>query len=347
LQLGFYGLLIWGPLGEALLRLARQWGGERYYVVLALFTASIILVFRLVVFPLDFYRSFIYEHQWELSNRPLGLYLTDYLKSRGLELLFTVPGIWILYALIRWRPTDWWVWVAAGYAVWSVISIMLSPVIIDPLFHKFTPLEDEELRQSVVTLAGRAGLEVDEVLVMDASRRTKKVNAYFTGFGGTRRVVLYDNLVDKFAREEVELVLAHELGHWKHQHINKGLIVGTAGSFILFWVVAACLRSFVGQGPLYLSSQSDPGGLPVILLLFVVLFFVVMPVEHAISRHFERQADAAAFELTEKPEVWIELEKRLVTSNMGLVQPHPYIRWLFYTHPSVLERIKAAEQYGS
>jgi len=232
LEIGFYVLLIWGPLGPYLIRVSRHWGGERYYVVLALFTVFVLVLLRLVVFPLSFYRSYIYEHQWGLSNRSLALYFSDYFKGMALSLLFTVPGIWVLYSLVRWSPDRWWVWIAAGYAVWNVVAIMLSPIIIDPLFYEFTPLEDQELRERVVTLAQKAELEVDEVLVMNASSRTKKVNAYFTGFGGTKRVVLYDNLVENFSRDEVELVLAHELGHWKHQHINKclGLLVGSSCS---------------------------------------------------------------------------------------------------------------------
>jgi STE24 endopeptidase len=188
---------------------------------------------------------------------------------------------------------------------------------------------------------------VQDVLVMDASRQGEHTNAYFTGFGPTRRIVLYDTLLKKHSPDEVASILAHELGHWTHHHIVKGICLGMLGTLVGLLLLDRLLRRFMSRAPWRLSSLADPAGLPLILLLAYLGSWLARPAENAVSRYFERQADATSLELAGRPQVFISAEKKLAQDNVGNVAPSPWNIWLFATHPSALERIGMAEDWRS
>ncbi len=231
-------------------------------------------------------------------------------------------------------------------------------------------------------LAERADVPVDEILVMDASSRGRHTNAYFTGFGSTRRIVLFDTLVQAHSgidatstasliglfgsaapggpllgasqimaaqvggADELETILAHEMGHWRHQHIVKGLVLASIGGLVGFYLLARILRWAIGRRPFCLTNQADPAGLPLILLLATLAAWLTMPVQNGISRYFERQADAASLELAAKPAAFVEAEKRLARDNISDVAPVPFNVWMFSTHPPAVERIKMAKEWN-
>jgi STE24 endopeptidase len=186
---------------------------------------------------------------------------------------------------------------------------------------------------------------VDELLVMDASRQGRHTNAYFSGFGPTRRIVLYDTLLATHTPDEVLSVLGHEIGHWRADHIAKGIALGTLGALVGFLALDLLLRRAASAG--WLSNPADPAGLPMILLLSYLGSWLAMPVGNAVSRRFEREADAAALELAGRPEVFIEAEKRLARTNLANVAPTPLSVWLFASHPPVLDRIAMAEAWAA
>jgi len=336
-------LLAGTSLGETLANSIRPWAGGRRvletFYLLSLFFAGL----ALVNLPLAFYRGYILEHAYALSNQTAGSWLRDYLLSSAINLVLTVPTLTIFYLLLKKVP-HYWPWLAAGlYTAGLALLFMLSPLVIDPLFYHFRPVENPQIRQEVLQLAARAGIPVDEVLEMDASRRTNKVNAYFTGLGQTKRIVLYDNLLQKYPPDEVALVLAHEMGHWRAAHIWKGLLLGGLGTLFSLLVLQRVLAGMKGYPSL--SPEPKPASLFLILLFFALWLFISQPLQNAVSRAFEREADATALSLTGDRTGQVALEKRLAEHNLADVDPHPFIKWFAFTHPSALERIEAAENF--
>ena len=188
---------------------------------------------------------------------------------------------------------------------------------------------------------------MEEVYQADASRRTRKGNAYFTGLGATKRIVLYDTLITQSDPEAVELVLAHEMGHWAHAHIWKGIALTLVGMGFALWCGARVLAWAGARGAFHLAGPADVAGLPLFLLLLFVLNLASLPLQSAISRHFERQADRASLELTKNPAAFIRAEVDLARTNLADLDPPPALVWLLYTHPPVAERIRMAEAFGA
>jgi STE24 endopeptidase len=324
---------------------------------------------------------------WGMTDRSVADWLTDYGKSLAVAAIIGGVVLVGLYVLIRLLPRWWW---AAGATLSIALGLFyayIMPEVINPLFNTFTPLRDKDLVQRVRVLAARAGVPVETVLVMDASRQTRHTNAYFTGVGPTRRIVLYDTLLRPLhtlppetaaavigllatatlpgpgamggpieaaaviaghrreAADEIESILAHEIGHWQHNHIFKGFLLAGLGAYLGLYLVARLLRWAVGRAPFALRSPSDPAGIPLLLLLSVLGAWAALPVENLISRHFERQADETALRLADHPQAFIAAERRLVRDNIGNVAPTPFSVWLFATHPPAVERIQMAEEW--
>jgi STE24 endopeptidase len=250
---------------------------------------------------------------------------------------------------MRQFPRGWWLWSALGSALVAAFFAFLAPVLIAPLFNKFVPLRTTEhagLQPRIEALLARAGLPVKDVLMMDASRQGRHTNAYFSGFGSTRRIVLYDTLLRSHTAEETLSILGHEMGHWRRHHIVKGLALGAVAALLGFFLLQRLLSWAVAEDRFGLSAVSDPAGLPLILLLSALGGFVAAPVQNAISRAFEREADHDALVLYGHPEVFIEAERRLARDNIGNVVPSDLNVFLFASHPPTLERIAMAEAFG-
>ncbi len=315
----------------------------RWWLGAILFSGCLLALVWLVTFPLSLYSGYFHEHQYGLSNENIGGWLWNYAKGRLVSLVIMAPVGMGLLALIKWQPERWWIYGAICSGILSVVLVFLAPVVIAPLFHSFKPLEEGELKDRVLGLAKEAKLEVEDVLVMDASKRTKKVNAYFTGLATTKRIVLYDTLVEGSKDDEVELVLAHEIGHWKHNHIWKGISLALIGSFLILFIVNRTINW--SEGRFGMETIDEVGVLALIFLIVGILGLVGMPVQNAISRYFERQSDWESLTLTDKPDIFIDVEKNLSIKNLSDVEPGRFIKWLLYTHPPVMERIKMALEY--
>ncbi len=290
----------------------------------------------LITFLFSFYRGFIVEHRFGLSNHSVGSWLWDYLKSQAISLLISLGAFTGLYALIKYMPKYWWLLAWAGFVFFIIIGTYMAPVFIDPLFYKFKPLEDRVLRERVIGLADKAGIEVRDVLVADASTKTKKANAYFTGAGTTKRIVLYDNLVNDFTHKQTLAVVAHEMAHWKYAHILKSIAIASGISFAGFLFLFYVLRGL---------NIYDIRGVFLAIILINLLSFAILPAQHAISRRFETQADRKAQMLTGDYKTQIDLSVDLARSNLSMVEPHKIVKMILYTHPCVMERIHEAIQY--
>lgn len=298
------------------------------------FVLLLLIILAVLTFPVDYYRGFVVEHRFGLSTQTFAAWFADYTKAGAVSLVFSAIPLIALYALTVYYPERWWIIGGVLFTLFMIAATYLSPLIIDPLFHRFEPLKDTGMRSQIETMAGMAGIEVDEVLVADASKRTTKVNAYFTGIGKTKRIVIYDNLLTRFSSEEALAVIAHEIGHWRHAHIPKNILMGAIGAFLTLFV----FNFVVTATGLY----ADIRILPLALLFFSLVSFLSLPLNNAVSRHFERQADLETLRLTEDPSHQVALFENLARANLAGVEPHPYVRFMLYSHPPLIERIRAA-----
>lgn len=300
--------------------------------------AAAILFVEGVNLPFGVY-GFYLDRSFGLSRMTLAAYLLDYAKATMLGVLaYSFGGGFTALMLARF-PRTWHLILAGAFFVASVAVSAVYPTLIAPMFDKFHPLEPGPVLSAVEELASAAGMKVDKVLVMEASAKTSRVNAYFTGIGSTKQVVLYDTLLASSPVEQVRLVLAHELGHWKMGHVVKGLLASAGGALIILWLAALALP---GVG---LRSGGTPGlsHFLMSLLLFATLAsYALSPATCYLSRVFEARADAFSLELTRQPAVFISTQVNLARGNLSDVEPPAFIRWFAWTHPTTLERIRSA-----
>jgi len=293
--------------------------------------------------PLSFYSGFVLEHQYELSNQTFPAWLWEGMKKQLLSFAISTPLVLLLYALIWNFKSSWWVLAWAGYALFSFVLGKLFPVLIVPLFYKYSPISDETLKRKIEALGNRFGMKIQNVYSLNLSKTTKKANAAFTGFGKTKRVILGDTLLDSFSHEEIETVLAHELGHFKHHDIWKQFGFGVTLSLIGFWLAFHLLETFSYQ--LHYSGAADIRSFPLLCLIFFVFSLVMSPAGNAFSRWAERRADQFALEATQDKTSFISAMQKLSNLNLADPNPHPLIEFLLYDHPAIGKRIRMAEVY--
>jgi STE24 endopeptidase len=303
--------------------------------------AGLVLVITIVELPLSAVR---HERAKEvgLSTQDWLPWLGDVSKATGVEAVFAAGGAALALALIRRFPRTWWAPAAACVTAVGVLTIYLFPVVVDPLFNDFDPLPKGKLRSDVLELADRAGVDVGEVYRVDASRRTTAANAYVGGLGHTKRVVLYDNLLEDFPPDQVESVVAHELGHVKHDDVPRGLLwlalVAPAATFLV--------QQLAGRlGSAERWERPGPEVVPVLALSFALVSTGVGIASNVLSRRVEARADAFALELTRDPAAHIGLERRLSVKNVGDPDPPALLHALFGTHPTTIDRIGIGVAY--
>jgi STE24 endopeptidase len=322
-------------------------GFTRWLAVVLLVGATYLLLHEILQFPVSVAR-FYHSRAWGMTERPFLDWLNEYVLAVGVAAVgAAITGVG-LYVLLRWFPRTWYLLGTAGATGLAFLVAYVMPVLIAPLFNTFTPLSQTEwapLEPRLRALAERAGIPVEGIYVKDASRQGSHTNAYFNGLGSTQSIVLYDTLLSKHPPEEVESILAHEIGHWKHHHIINGILLGSLAALAGLIVLDRVLRWFVGRPPLRLRGLDDPAGVPLVVLLIFLGTWAALPLENAVSRHFERQADATSLQLAGMPDVFIAAERRLALDNHSNVVPAPWNVWLFSTHPTALERIEMARKW--
>jgi STE24 endopeptidase len=322
---------------------ARPLGGGWVWQVL-LGTIAILVVGRLVTLPLAAYGEMV-RHRFGLSTRGWGLWARDVATATGINAGLTALGLLALVALARRAPRSWWAWAGAGAAALVVVGSFLYPLLIEPAFNRFEPMPASALRTDLFALAERSGTPVQDVLVADASRRTTALNAYVSGFGSTRRIVVYDTVLDQLTDPEIESIAAHELGHVANEDVLTGTLIGAlgagAGVSLLGWLL--------GAAPLLRrAGVSGPGdGQVVGLLLFLLAVGTVLstPVQNLVSRHIEARADLHALDLTQDPASFIAVQRQLGVANLNDPDPPAVWQWFFGSHPTVPQRIAFAEDW--
>ena len=333
----FLILLISGFLPWLVQQIARQ--GVGTIVNGLLFFACLGILTRLFHLPFDLYDTFGIEKRYGFNTQTFRLWLMDLLKSLLLSVLLSGALLWLFLSLIIYGGKAWWFWAWILVGAFELLMIWLYPVLLAPLFNKFEPVADQRLVRRIGNLMEKAGLRAKGVFQMDASKRSKHTNAYFTGLGKSKRIVLFDTLLQSHGADEIEAVLAHEVGHWKKKHILKQLVIMEALSLIGFFILAKVLEWPMMYHTFGFSEPVLYAGLLLIGALFGPLGYFAQPLGSALSRKFEREADDYALALIPSREPLIQAFKRLAADNLANLNPHPVYAWFYYSHPPLMERI--------
>jgi STE24 endopeptidase len=318
-------------------------GGWVWQVLLGVLALTV--VGRLVTLPLSAYGEVV-RHRYGLSTRSWPLWLRDVVVSTAIDAGLTALTLLALVWLVRRAPRTWWAWAGVGAAAAVVVGSFLWPVLMEPAFNRFQPLADGPLRSDLLALAEENGTPVEDVLVSDASRRTTALNAYVSGFGSTRRIVLYDTVLDRLPDAQVEAIVAHELGHVARDDVLTGTLTGAlgagAGVALLGWLLPSpwLLRRAGAEGP------GDPRVIPLLLFLFALGTLVSTPIHNVVSRHIEARADVHALDLTRDPEAFVGMQRDLAGTNLSDPAPPAVWQWFFGSHPTVAQRVATAADWA-
>ncbi|MDP0498921.1 MAG: M48 family metallopeptidase [Verrucomicrobiota bacterium JB022] len=322
---GAFGLGIWGQSGALLV---------------------IMMLLSLPGLPWEYYNQFKLEERYGFNQSNVALWLTDKVKGIALSLIIGVPLLALILWLVELSPL-WWLWAFIALFAFQLLMLVLAPMVIMPLFNKFTDLPEGELRDRLMALADRTGFAAKTIQIMDGSKRSRHSNAFFTGFGSFRRIVLFDTLVEQLQQDELEAVLAHEIGHYRCGHIPKRLVLAAVSLFGMF----ALLGWLIGEawfveafGFTYAEGVLGPTLLMVSLLSGLVMFWF-NPLSNQMSRKHEYEADAFARRaMDNRPEPLIGALRGLTSKNLGNLTPHPLYSAFYYSHPTLLEREKALRE---
>lgn len=323
--------------------IAERGASQNYALAVFFYVLMLMLIGKAIGSPLDYY-GFRLEHRYNLSNQRLGSWLWDECKGLLLGLIMATIVVEVLYMVIRQTPQHWWLVAWAVFLGLMVLLAQLAPVVLFPIFYKFEPLENEELKRRLIVLSERAGTRVRGVYKWHLSEKSKKANAALTGLGATRRIILADTLLDNYSDDEIEAVLAHELGHHVHRHILKSIFVQAGITLFGFWLANEVLRYAVDRRNMF-ETLSDFANLPLLILVSTALSFLLMPALNAYSRFNERQADRYCFESVDKVEPFISSMNKLAEQNLAEKTPARWVEWLLHSHPAIVRRVAAAEAW--
>lgn len=335
---GFFLVILLSGFLPWFVKIINPWGFGHVASGLIFFAALSIFA-NLLHLPFNLYDTFVIEDRYGFNAMTLKIWILDLFKSIALLAMLGGLLLCLLLALVIYGGKTWWVWAWIWVGGFELMMLWLFPVVIAPLFNKFEPIENKALEHRIGTLMEKVGLRAKGVFRMDAGKRSKHTNAYFTGIGRSKRIVLFDTLMASHTEEEVLAILAHEVGHWKKKHLLKQIILLELLSLAVFYAVA----KFLDWRLLYQTfgfQESIPYvGLFLIGALISPLGYFAQPLESAISRRFEREADDFALDLMKTAEPMRSALKRLATDNLANLAPHPLYTWFYYSHPPLVERI--------
>jgi STE24 endopeptidase len=309
----------------------------------ALYLLTLAAGYGVIVAPLDYYHDFTLPRRYGLSKQDLASWLRDKVKALGLGLLLGVCLVMILYWLIENLPTLWWLAAALIMFLLSLILTRLAPTFLITLFFKLKPLAEGEIKEKLVNLANRAGVDIEQCLTMDLSSKATTANAMLSGWGKSRRIIFSDTLLEKYSWDETEVTLAHELGHHLHHDIPKLMAIQTATFLLAFYLASLALRA--GVALFSLQGISDVAGLPWLILVLAMLILVLQPALNWYNRRVEIQADETALDLSNNPQAFISLMTKLTNQNLTEAEPSHWAKLLFYDHPTYNDRVKLAHNH--
>jgi Zn-dependent protease with chaperone function len=314
------------------------WRTALYFLVLG-------AVVAIIDAPLSWYGGYVLPHRYGLSTQRPGAWLLDGLKSLAISLPIEILAVEFVYLLLALTPNAWWIWTGLAILLFAVVLANLAPILLLPLFYKLTPLPDGDVKQRALSLAAQAHTRVRGIYSMNMSAKTTAANAAVMGLGNTRRIVIGDTLLNNYTPDEIEVVVAHELGHQVHRDIPKLIVVQTVTMLGGLYLANLALHAVVGAFPAY-QGLSDPATMPLVAAVLGIFGLVVLPLTNGFSRIVERQADGYALESTGKVAAFISAMTRLANQNLSELNPHPLIEFFLYNHPSIGNRLAFARKYA-
>jgi STE24 endopeptidase len=311
-----------------------------------LFVLVLVAAETLIDIPFSLYRNFRIENRYGFNAMTLKLWSVDLIKALGISLVLGMLVTAAALSIVQASPSWWWLWVWVFLLVFGIFMMYISPYVIEPLFFKFEPVKAEGLERNIRQLMERAGLKVSRVFQVDASRRSRHSNAYFTGIGRVKRIVLFDTLIEQMTQDELLAVLAHEVGHWKKRHVLKRMVLTEASAFLGLFA-ASCLLGWEGLPQMIgLENASFYARVVIVGFLGSLALFPLTPLFSYLSRKDEHEADRFAAELTGRPDAMASALVKLSRENLSNLHPHPLYAKFYYSHPPVVERIRALQTEG-
>jgi STE24 endopeptidase len=333
----FTGILPW-----LLNTLETAWGGSPWAMAAFLIVAGMGL--SMPDLPFSWYDQFRLEEKFGFNTTTQSVWWSDRLKGLALGIVLGYPLLVLILFITKWAGSWWWFWAWSALMIFQLLMVVLAPVLIMPLFNKFTPLPPGQLRERLLDLAERTHFHAKSIQVMDGSKRSRHSNAFFVGFGGFRKIVLFDTLIQQLLEPELEAVLAHEIGHFRRKHIPKMLLASALGSLAGFYVLSELAR----QAWFYQAFGFSKGNFAPALLVFGLLSgaatFWLSPILHSWSRRYEYQADEFAAQAMAQPDSLIGALRKLNEKNLSNLTPHPFYSGFYYSHPTLLERERALQR---
>jgi len=343
--LGVMALLLLTPISRTL-RDAAVKVAKKPFIAAMIYIALFTVVVAVIDFPLSYYSGFVVPHQFDLTDQTFTAWLTDEVKGLGVGIVIgALAGGLALFAMRRFKR--WWLPIWLGSIPLILLTVVIQPVVLDPIFNDFQALKNAQLRGKLLDLASRAGIEGGRVYQVDKSKQTKTLNAYVNGIGPTARIVMWDTLLAELTEDEVLAVMGHEMGHYALKHMWKGLAFGIAVSFFGFFIAQQIHdRALARWGARWgITGAGDPAAVPLLVLLMVAGSFVITPVAAAYSRYHEHESDVFSLELTHLNEPMASAFVKLAENAKSDPRPHPFIKYWRYTHPPIAERIPFALSY--
>jgi len=313
------------------------------WLAMPVYLLLVFFLYYILNFPLNFYRTLLLEHQFKLSRQSMKDWFLDQLKAGVISYFISVVILEVFYLLLSRQPEHWWWIISLFWIFLSLVLAKLAPVLIIPLFFKYKKYSDENIRRRIIKLAGKMDVKILDVFEIDLSRKTAKGNAALVGFGNTRRVILGDTLKDKYSADEIEVVLAHEFAHQKLGHLFKLVLSGVITTVVCMFAIYKTSPYVLGF--FHLQSLSQTAAMPVVFIYLLLAGALFQPWENFLSRRFERQADKLAIQSTGLKDAFVSTMEKLSGQNLSDRSPHPVIKFFFFDHPAIDERIRSARSF--
>jgi Zn-dependent protease with chaperone function len=316
------------------------------FLQIVVFVLLFTLLMDVLLLPIDYF-LFKIDQAYGLSTETLALFWSDHGKDFLINVLGTTVIVLIFRGVLKWSPNRWWLWFWLVSIPLILFVTFIQPVVLDPLYHDFQPLQNQELKAQILQLAARSQIPADQVYEVNMSERTQTINAYVNGIGGNARIVLWDTILKKLQPDEILTVMAHEMGHYAERHIYLGIAYGIALSFIGFWLAFYAYRWFIRRwGSIWgIRGESDLAVLPILLLIVTIMSFASAPAQNAFSRVIEHRADAYAMKMTGDGNAAIRAFQHIAKENLSPVTQPKLVQWFRGSHPTILERILYFEQF--
>ncbi|MFC1953529.1 M48 family metallopeptidase [Chloroflexota bacterium] len=338
-------LLFWFMGGFNFLdQIVRSWGFGP--ITNGLFYIGILLIaYSILTLPFSIYATFVIEERFAFNRTTPQIYIADILKGLALMVVLGGPLLAGVLTLFEYTGTYAWLYCWVAVTVFTIVMQLVAPIWIMPLFNKFSPMESGELKNAIHEYAHSVGYEVGNISVMDGSKRSEKTNAFFTGFGRTKRIALFDTLISKHTAQELVAILAHEIGHYKKKHVLQGIVISIVHTGLIFFLLSILLRSPALYQAFFMDQDSIYAGLIFFGLLYTPVEMILSIALQIVSRRNEYEADRFVVETTTEPIYFVDALKKLTYENLSNLTPHPFYVFLNYSHPPLLQRIQAIHRY--